>query len=88
MRNIAFCCAPFFAVQLLKAQSVSITEVNLDTATFLDNWVFNSDTFFVVPIFLDSYIDFNNFHFNIKYNHNVIDPILSDLDVVNSDNFI
>lgn len=73
---------------ITKAQSVSITEMSLDTATFLDNWVLNSDTFFVVPIFLDNYTDFNDFHFNIKYNHNVIDPILSDLDVVNSDNFI
>ena len=77
MRNIALLLFAFFCGSITKAQSVSITEMNLDTATFLDNWVLNSDTFFVVPIFLDNYIDFNDFHFNIKYNHNVIDPILS-----------
>lgn len=88
MRNIVILLCALLCGSITKAQSVSITEMNLDTATFLDNWVLNSDTFFVVPIFLDNYIDFNDFHFNIKYNHNVIDPILSDLDVVNSDNFI
>ena len=88
MRNIVILLCALLCGSITKAQSVSLSEMNLDTATFLDNWVLNSDTFFVVPIFLDNYIDFNDFHFNIKYNHNVIDPILSDLDVVNSDNFI
>lgn len=77
------CCGLF-----LKAQSVSLPEMNFNIAPYFDHWTLGSETFFVAPVFLDSYIDFNEFHLNVRYNHNTIEPLTSDLSQINDDNYI
>ena len=42
----------------------------------------------MVPVYVDTFIDFNEFHLNIKYNHNVVEPLISELNQINHDSYI
>ena len=72
----------------VKSQSITIPDLNLGASFYFDQWVLNIDTFFVVPVYLDTFIDFNEFHLNIKYNHNVVEPLISELNQINDDSYI
>ena len=59
--------------------SVSVTSLNLSSGvgSQYDNLVSGTDTFFVVPIVLDSFItDIISFQCNIIYNPNLVKPLL------------
>ena len=42
----------------------------------------------MAPVYIDTYLDFNEFHLNIKYNHNVVEPLISELNQINDDSYI
>ena len=88
MKKILFIILLFFCCQKANTQSISLPELNLGTSFYFDQWVLNTDTFFVAPIYIDTYIDFNEFHLNIKYNHNVVEPLISELNQINDDSYI
>ena len=58
--------------------SVSIMNLNLSTSSQYDQLVSGTDTFFVVPIVLDSFItDVISFQFNIVYDPSLVQPLLN-----------
>ena len=88
MKKILLIIPFLFCLQKVKAQSIILPELNLATSFYFDQWVLNIDTFFVAPVYIDTYIDFNEFHLNIKYNHNVVQPLISELNQINDDSYI
>ena len=88
MKKILLIIPFLFFFQKVKAQSIILPELNLATSFYFDQWVLNTDTFFVAPVYIDTYIDFNEFYLNIKYNHNVVEPLISELNQINDDSYI
>ena len=88
MKKILLIIPFLFFFQKVKAQSIILPELNLATSFHFDQWVLNTDTFFVAPVYIDTYIDFNEFHLNIKYNHNVVEPLISELNQINDDSYV
>ena len=88
MKKIIFIILFLLCFQKVKPQSIILPELNLATSFYFDQWVLNTDTFFVAPVYIDTYIDFNEFHLNIKYNHNVVEPLISELNQINDDSYI
>lgn len=88
MKKILLIIPFLFCFQKVKAQSITLPDLNLATSFYFDQWMLNTDTFFVAPVYIDTYIDFNEFHLNIKYNHNVAEPLISELNQINDDSYI
>ena len=71
-RNLLFCflCLPF-----LVFSQVAITfsdEFNLEEQTQYDNWVYQENTFFVIPLSINDFIPIENYQFNIVYDPQVV----------------
>ena len=71
-RNLLFCflCLPF-----LVFSQVAITfsdEFNLEEQTQYDNWVYQENTFFVIPLSINDFIAIENYQFNIVYDPQVV----------------
>ena len=71
-RTLLFCllCLPF-----LVFSQVAITfsdEFNLEEQTQYDNWVYQENTFFVIPLSINDFIAIENYQFNIVYDPQVV----------------
>ncbi len=90
MNKLLYIFALSFSVFFLNAQTVVFPELDFYPGAdfYYDDLSLGSDEFFIVPIYLDTYIDLNEFSFNLKYNHNVVEPLINNLDQINDDSYI
>ena len=71
-----------------QTQSVSALTFSLDNYGLYNNWHTQADTFFVVPVKMDSFVSgIDSFSFNVTYDAAILTPIL-DLSWVNHPTFI
>jgi hypothetical protein len=71
-RTLFFC---FLSLPFLVFSQVAITfsdEFNLEEQTQYDNWVYQENTFFVIPLSINDFIAIENYQFNIVYDPQVI----------------
>ena len=68
--------------------TLSLPEMNLSEEFYFDNWVYNEDTFFVVPVQLNEFVPLVAFYFNITYNPTIIEPYTEYLSEINADIYI
>lgn len=68
--------------------SVALPELNLETAFYYDNWIYGTDTFFVAPIYFDSFISFTDFSFNVRYSSTHLMPLSEHLTEINSEDYV
>ena len=69
MKKIVFLFLVTFP--FLTFSQVAITfsdEFNLEEESNYDNWQYDSQSFFVLPLSINDYIAIENFQFNITYN--------------------
>lgn len=79
-------CASFFG--FAQTPTVSVLSFNLDSFSLYNKWHTQTDTFFVVPIRLDTYVSgIDSFAFNLQYDGSQLSPIL-DLTWINHPSFI
>ncbi len=58
--------------------SVSIADIDINIQQEYDNWVLNSDTFFVIPVTMDTFITgVDSFCFNVVYDPSIMKPVLN-----------
>tara|TARA_B110000003_G_scaffold107457_2_gene109891 strand:- start:63967 stop:65034 length:1068 start_codon:yes stop_codon:yes gene_type:complete len=57
---------------------VSIADIDLVDQSIYDNWTYEGQSFFVVPVKLNEYVELEQIKFNIKYNSNIISPVSND----------
>ena len=78
----------FSATTFAQTPSVSALSFSLDNYGLYNNWHIQSDTFFVVPIRMDSFVSgVDSFAFNITYDDALLTPIM-DLTAINHPGFI
>jgi|TARA_B110000116_G_scaffold98134_1_gene85418 hypothetical protein len=78
----------FSANSFAQTASVSALSFSLDNYGLYNNWHNQSDTFFVVPIKMDSFVSgVDSFAFNITYDAALLTPIM-DLTAINHPGFI
>ena len=71
-RTLLFC---FLSLPFLVFSQVAITfsdEINLEEQTQYDNWVYQENTFFVIPLSINDFIAIENYQFNIVYDPQVV----------------
>ena len=71
-RTLLFC---FLTLPFLVFSQVAITfsdEFNLEEQAQYDNWVYQQNTFFVLPLSINDFIALENYQFNIVYDPQVI----------------
>ena len=59
-------------LNLLSQIPVSISDIDLVSDSDLDNWSFQENVFFVVPVQFNDYIELQQMSFNLKYNPSII----------------
>lgn len=67
---------PFNAIAQLP---VSIQDIDLADQLNYDNWTYEDESFFVVPVQLNEYVELEQIKFNIKYNSNIVLPVSNDI---------
>ena len=70
-RSLLFC---FLSIPFFVFSQVAITfsdEFNLEEQEQYDNWVYQENTFFVLPLSINDFIALENYQFNITYNPQV-----------------
>jgi len=78
----------FSTITFAQTPSVSALSFSLDNYGLYNNWHNQSDTFFVVPIRMDSFVSgVDSFAFNITYDAALLTPIM-DLTAINHPGFI
>ena len=78
----------FSANSFAQTPTVSALSFSLDNYGLYNNWHSQNDTFFVVPIRMDSFISgIDSFAFNLQYDANLLTPIM-DLSWINIPSFI
>ncbi|SVE12547.1 uncharacterized protein METZ01_LOCUS465401, partial [marine metagenome] len=78
----------FSATTFAQTPSVSALSFSLDNYGLYNNWHNQSDTFFVVPIRMDSFVSgVDSFAFNITYDAALLTPIMN-LTAINDPGFI
>lgn len=86
---LIYCWLSFLSFQLLAQEvTISLSPVNLQEELHFDNWTYESEIFFVVPVQLSEFTPFVEFYFNLSYNPAVIEPLLEGFQQVNLDSFI
>ena len=71
-RALLFC---LLSLPFLVFSQVAITfsdEFNLEEQTQYDNWVYQENTFFVIPLSINDFIAIENYQFNIVYDPQVV----------------
>ncbi len=62
--------------------SITLSEIDLDVSVRYNNWNNQNDTFFVVPVKMDSFFSgVDSFAFNITYDAQYLEPIMNLTDV-------
>ena len=81
-RALLFC---LFNLPLFVYSQLAITfsdEFNLEEQAEYDNWVYQQNSFFVLPLSINDFIAIENYQFNIVYDPQVVqldDQIISDV---------
>lgn len=88
-KYLVYCLLSFLPFQHFAQEvTISLPQVNLLEEPHFDNWTYESETFFVVPLQLSEFTPFVEFHFNLSYDPSVIEFLSEGLLEVNSDDFI
>lgn len=62
-------------------------EFNLTYFPEYDNWTYQQETFFVLPLSLNEFISIQSLEFNIKYDPQLVEPMIDLIGIINSPNF-
>ena len=86
-RTLLFC---FLYLPFVVFSQVAITfsdEFNLEEQGQYDNWVYQENTFFVLPLSINDFIAVENYQFNITYNPQVVQLDHQNIDDINQQDF-
>jgi hypothetical protein len=86
-RTLLFC---FLSLPFLVYSQVAITfsdEFNLEEQVQYDNWAYQENTFFVLPLSINDFIAVENYQFNITYNPQVVQLDYQIIDDINQQDF-
>lgn len=86
MKIFSFFCLFYFP--LVVASQVAITfsdEFNLTDVPQYDNWEFEGQSFFVLPLTINEYVAIENYQFNILYNPQIVQPISEIIQLINAE---
>ena len=86
-RTLLFC---FLILPFLALSQVAITfsdEFNLEEQAQYDNWVYQQNTFFVLPLSINDFIALENYQFNITYDPQVVQLDYQIIDEINQQDF-
>jgi hypothetical protein len=86
-RTLLFC---FLSLPFLVYSQVAITfsdEFNLEDQVQYDNWAYQENTFFVLPLSINDFIAVENYQFNITYNPQVVQLDYQIIDDINQYDF-
>ena len=86
-RTLFFC---FLLLPFLIFSQVAITfsdEFNLQEQVQYDNWVYQENIFFVLPLSINDFIAIENYQFNIIYNPEVLQLDYQSIDDINQQDF-
>lgn len=82
-------CLSLLSLQSFAQQlAVSLPDLDLETAFYFDNWLYETDTFFVAPIYFDSFISFTEFNFNVRYNPTHLSLVADYLTEINAEEYV
>jgi hypothetical protein len=82
---LATLCLSFNAISQV---AITLPEMDLEEQYYFDNWVNNTDTFFVVPVKLNEYVAFQSLSFNLVYDPTIVTPITDELIDINSHQYM
>tara|TARA_B100001057_G_scaffold215444_1_gene215713 strand:- start:5103 stop:6161 length:1059 start_codon:yes stop_codon:yes gene_type:complete len=88
MKRTLFLC--FLSLPFLIFSQVAITfsdEFNLEEQVQYDNWVYQENTFFVLPLSINDFIAVENYQFNITYNPQLLQLDYQNIDYINQQDF-
>ena len=86
-RSLLFC---FLSIPFFVFSQVAITfsdEFNLEEQEQYDNWVYQENTFFVLPLSINDFIALENYQFNITYNPQVVQLDHQNINDINQQDF-
>ena len=86
-RTLLFCILTF---PFLASSQVAITfsdDFNLQEQSEYDNWLFQENTFFALPLSINDFIAIENYQFNITYNPQVVQLDYQIVDDINQQDF-
>lgn len=68
---------------------VSIQDIDLADQSNFDNWTYEDESFFVVPVQLNEYVELEQISFNIKFNSNIVTPVSDEVFIqLNQEEFL
>ena len=86
-RTLLFC---FLTLPFLVFSQVAITfsdDFNLEEQAQYDNWLYQQNTFFVLPLSINDFIAIENYQFNIIYDPQAVQLDYQIIDDINQQDF-
>ena len=88
MKRILLFCSVYLPSVIFSQVAITFSdEFNLEEQAQYDNWVYQENKFFVLPLSINDFIAVENYQFNIIYNPQIVQLAHLNIDDINQQDF-
>ena len=88
MKRTLLFCSVYLPFVIFSQVAITFSdEFNLEEQSQYDNWVYQENKFFVLPLSINDFIAVENYQFNIIYNPQIVQLAHLNIDDINQQDF-